>query len=141
MTETSNGETPIAEAAAMKILYVEDNDDNVYMLKMRLELTDQFEVLVAEDGEKGCAMAAAEHPDLILMDLELPGLDGWEATRRLKDNAATRDIPIIALSAHALAGSREKALAAGCDEFDTKPVEFDRLLAKIRRLAPRFRSS
>jgi two-component system, cell cycle response regulator DivK len=134
MTQTPNGETPIAEAAVIKILYVEDNDDNVYMLKMRLELTDQFEVLVAEDGEKGCAMAAAEHPDLILMDLELPGLDGWEATRRLKDNPATRDIPIIALSAHALAGSREKALAAGCDEFDTKPVEFDRLLAKVRRL-------
>jgi CheY-like chemotaxis protein len=141
MTETPNGDTPIAEAAVIKILYVEDNDDNVYMLKMRLELTDQFEVLVAEDGEKGCAMAAAEHPDLILMDLELPGLDGWEATRRLKDNPATRDIPIIALSAHALAGSREKALAAGCDEFDTKPVEFDRLLAKVRRLAPRSQSS
>jgi CheY-like chemotaxis protein len=134
MTEMSNGETPIAEAAVIKLLYVEDNDDNVYMLKMRLELTDQFEVLVAEDGEKGCAVAAAEHPDLILMDLELPGLDGWEATRRLKENPATRDIPIIALSAHALAGSREKALAAGCDEFDTKPVEFDRLLGKIRRL-------
>jgi CheY-like chemotaxis protein len=134
MTKTSDGEAPIAEAAVMRILYVEDNDDNVYMLKMRLELTDQFEVLVAEDGEKGCAIAAAEHPDLILMDLELPGLDGWEATRRLKDNPATRDIPIIALSAHALAGSREKALAAGCDEFDTKPVEFDRLLGKIRRL-------
>jgi CheY-like chemotaxis protein len=141
MTETSNGDTPMAEAAVTRILYVEDNDDNVYMLKMRLELTDQFEVLVAEDGEKGCAMAAAEHPDLILMDLELPGLDGWEATRRLKDNPATRDIPIIALSAHALAGSREKALAAGCDEFDTKPVEFDRLLAKVRRLAPRSQSS
>jgi CheY-like chemotaxis protein len=134
MTEMSNGETPIAEAAVIKLLYVEDNDDNVYMLKMRLELTDQFEVLVAEDGEKGCAVAAAEHPDLILMDLELPGLDGWEATRRLKENPATRDIPIIALSAHALAGSREKALVAGCDEFDTKPVEFDRLLGKIRRL-------
>ena len=134
MSEMSNGETPSAEAAVTRILYVEDNDDNVYMLKMRLELTDQFEVLVAEDGEKGCAMAAAEHPDLILMDLELPGLDGWEATRRLKGNPATRDIPIIALSAHALAGSREKALAAGCDEFDTKPVEFDRLLGKIRRL-------
>ena len=125
----------------IRILYVEDNDDNVYMLKMRLELTDQFEVLVAEDGEKGCAMAAAEHPDLILMDLELPGLDGWEATRRLKDNPATRDIPIIALSAHALAGSREKALAAGCDEFDTKPVEFDRLLTKVRRLVPRLQDS
>jgi two-component system cell cycle response regulator DivK len=134
MTETPNHETPIVEAAVIKILYVEDNDDNVYMLKMRLELTGEFEVLVAEDGEKGCAMAAAERPGLILMDLELPGLDGWEATRRLKGNPATREIPIIALSAHALAGSREKALAAGCDEFDTKPVEFDRLLAKVRRL-------
>ena len=117
-----------------RILYVEDNDDNVYMLKMRLELLDDFEVLVAEDGEKGCEAAAAEKPDLILMDLELPVIDGWEATRRLKANPETRDIPVIALSAHALAGSREKALAAGCDEFDTKPVEFDRLLTKIKRL-------
>jgi CheY-like chemotaxis protein len=117
-----------------RILYVEDNDDNVYMLKMRLELTDEFEVLVAEDGERGCAMAELERPDLILMDLELPVIDGWEATRRLKANPATRDIPIIALSAHALAGAREKALAAGCDEFDTKPVEFDRLLEKVRGL-------
>src|SRR6201982_2496891 len=110
-----------------KVLYVEDNDDNVYMLKMRLELLDDFEVVTAEDGEKGCAMGLSEHPDIILMDLEMPGVDGWEATRRLKANPQTRDIPIIALSAHALAGSREKALAAGCDEFDTKPVEFDRL--------------
>jgi CheY-like chemotaxis protein len=118
----------------IRILYVEDNDDNVYMLKMRLELLDEFEVLVAEDGEKGCAMAAAERPDLILMDLELPGVDGWEATRRLKSNPDTKSIPIIALSAHALAGSREKAIAAGCDEFDTKPVEFDRLMGKVRSL-------
>jgi CheY-like chemotaxis protein len=117
-----------------RILYVEDNDDNVYMLKMRLELTDEYEVLVAEDGERGCEMAAQEKPDLILMDLELPGVDGWEATRRLKANPDTRAIPIIALSAHALAGSREKALAAGCDEFDTKPVEFDRLMGKVRKL-------
>jgi two-component system cell cycle response regulator DivK len=117
-----------------KVLYVEDNDDNVYMLKMRLELLDDFEVVTAEDGEKGCAMALSEHPDIILMDLEMPGVDGWEATRRLKANPQTRDIPIIALSAHALAGSREKALAAGCDEFDTKPVEFERLLATLRRL-------
>ena len=117
-----------------KILYVEDNDDNVYMLKMRLELLDEFEVLTAEDGEKGCAMAAAERPDIVLMDLEMPGIDGWEATRRLKSNPETRDIPVIALSAHALAGSREKALAAGCDEFDTKPVEFDRLVATVRRV-------
>ena len=117
-----------------RILYVEDNDDNVYMLKMRLELTDEYEVLVAEDGERGCEMAAQEKPDLILMDLELPGVDGWEATRRLKANPETRVIPVIALSAHALAGSREKALAAGCDEFDTKPVEFERLMGKVRKL-------
>ena len=117
-----------------KILYVEDNDDNVYMLQMRLEMLDEFEVLVAEDGAKGCAVAAAERPDLILMDLEMPGVDGWEATRRLKADPGTRDIPVIALSAHALAGTREKALAAGCDEFDTKPVEFDRLVATMRRL-------
>jgi CheY-like chemotaxis protein len=117
-----------------RILYVEDNDDNVYMLKMRLELTDDFEVLVAEDGERGCVMAEAERPDLILMDLELPVIDGWEAARRLKSNPSTSGIPIIALSAHALAGAREKALAAGCDDFDTKPVEFDRLLEKMRGL-------
>ena len=91
-------------------------------------------MLTAEDGEKGCDMAAAERPDLVLMDLEMPGIDGWEATRRLKSNPETRDIPVIALSAHALAGSREKALAAGCDEFDTKPIEFDRLLATMRRV-------
>ena len=118
----------------IKLLYVEDNDDNVYMLKMRLELLDEFEVLVAENGEIGCAKAVAEKPDVIVMDLELPVVDGWEATRRLKNNPATRDIPIIALSAHALAGSREKALAAGCNEFDTKPVDFDRLVTNIRRL-------
>jgi CheY-like chemotaxis protein len=117
-----------------KVLYVEDNDDNIYMLKMRLELLDEFEVLTAEDGERGCDMAAAEQPDIILMDLEMPGIDGWEATRRLKSNPQTHDIPIIALSAHALAGSREKALAAGCDEFDTKPIEFDRLVATMRRV-------
>jgi two-component system cell cycle response regulator DivK len=118
----------------IKILYIEDNDDNVYMLKMRLELLDGYEVLAAEDGEKGCELAASERPDLILMDLEMPIIDGWEATRRLKTNPQTRDIPIIALSAHALAGAREKALAAGCDEFDTKPIEFDRLVATIQRL-------
>jgi CheY-like chemotaxis protein len=118
----------------IKVLYIEDNDDNIYMLKMRLELLDEFEVLTAEDGEKGCEMAAAERPDIVLMDLEMPGIDGWEATRRLKSSPDTRDIPVIALSAHALAGSREKALAAGCDEFDTKPVEFDRLVATLRRV-------
>src|SRR5215510_1336914 len=117
-----------------KVLYVEDNDDNVFMLKMRLELLGDFEVLTAEDGEKGCEMAAAERPDIILMDLEMPVADGWEATRRLKGNPQTRDIPVIALSAHALAGEREKALAAGCNEFDTKPIEFDRLVATLRRI-------
>jgi CheY-like chemotaxis protein len=117
-----------------KVLYIEDNDDNVYMLKMRLELLGDFEVITAENGEKGCEMTADEHPDIILMDLEMPVVDGWEATRRLKSNAQTREIPIIALSAHALAGEREKAIAAGCDEFDVKPVEFDRLLDKIRKL-------
>jgi two-component system cell cycle response regulator DivK len=117
-----------------KVLYVEDNDDNVYMLKMRLELLGDFEVVAAEDGEKGCAMVLSERPDLILMDLEMPRVDGWEATRRLKADPQTRDIPIIALSAHALAGEREKALAAGCDEFDTKPIEFERLVATLRRV-------
>jgi CheY-like chemotaxis protein len=117
-----------------KVLYVEDNDDNVYMLKMRLELLADFEVLAAENGEKGCEMAVSDRPDVILMDLEMPVIDGWEATRRLKGNPQTRDIPVIALSAHALAGEREKALAAGCDEFDTKPIEFERLVATIRRV-------
>lgn len=122
--------------AMKKILYIEDNDDNVYMLKMRLELAGDFEVVVAEDGQKGCDAAVAEKPNLILMDLDLPIVDGWEAARRLKSDPGTRAIPIIALSAHVLAGSRETALAAGCDDFDTKPVDFDRLLDKIRRLLP-----
>jgi len=117
-----------------RVLYVEDNDDNLYMLKMRLELLGDFEVLSAEDGAKGCAMASSEAPDLILMDLEMPVVDGWEAARRLKSNPQTRAIPIIGLSAHALAGEREKAIAAGCDEYDQKPVDFDRLVATMRRL-------
>ena len=118
----------------LRILYVEDNEGSAYMLRMRLELTDEFEVLVAEDGEKGSEIAAAKRPDLILMDLEMPVVDGWEATRRLKSKPETHDMPVIGLSAHALAGEREKAFAAGCEEFDTKPVEFDRLLGKIRKL-------
>jgi two-component system, cell cycle response regulator DivK len=118
----------------IKLLYVEDNEDNVYMLKMRLELLGDFEVLAAEDGEKGCEMALSEQPDIILMDLEMPVIDGWEATRRIKKDPKTQDIPVIALSAHALAGEREKAIASGCDEFDTKPIEFERLLATVRRL-------
>jgi CheY-like chemotaxis protein len=116
-----------------KILYVEDNDDNVYMLRGRLTRAG-FAVAVATDGEQGVAMAVSEAPDLILMDLSLPVLDGWEATRRLKGAPATRPIPVIALSAHAMEGDRAKALAAGCDDYDTKPVDFPRLLQKIRAL-------
>ena len=116
-----------------KILYVEDNDDNVYMLRGRLTRAG-FEVAVATDGEQGVAMAASEAPDLILMDLSLPVLDGWEATRRLKSAPDTRPIPIIALSAHAMAGDRAKAIDAGCDDYDTKPVDLPRLLGKIRTL-------
>jgi CheY-like chemotaxis protein len=116
-----------------KILYVEDNDDNVYMLRGRLTRAG-FEVAVATDGEQGVAMAASVGPDLIVMDLSLPGLDGWEASRRLKEAPGTRGIPIIALSAHAMEGDRAKAIAAGCDDYDTKPVDFPRLLGKIRAL-------
>jgi CheY-like chemotaxis protein len=116
-----------------KILYVEDNDDNVYMLRSRLARAG-FTVVVAGDGEQGVAMAAAEAPALILMDLSLPVLDGWEATRRLKAAPETAMIPVIALSAHAMEGERARALAAGCDDFDTKPIDFPRLLDKIRAL-------
>ena len=119
----------------MKILYVEDNDDNIYVLKKRLTRAGHT-VLIAMDGEQGIAMARADQPDLILMDLSLPVLDGWEATRRLKAAAETRDIPVIALSAHAMTGDREKALASGCEDFDTKPVDFGRLAAKIHALLP-----
>ena len=117
----------------MKILYVEDNEDNIYVLKNRL-LRAGFAVLVATDGAQGVAMAAAERPDVVIMDLGLPVLDGWEATRRLTAAAETAAIPVIALSAHAMSGDREKALAAGCDDFDTKPVELPRLLGKIETL-------
>jgi len=120
----------------VRILYVEDNDDNIYVVKNRFTRAG-FTVLIATDGEQGVAMAAAERPDLILMDLRLPVLDGWEATRRIKAQPETRHIPIIALSAHAMAGDREKALAAGCDDFDTKPVELPRLLEKVRALLPK----
>jgi CheY-like chemotaxis protein len=119
----------------MKILYVEDNEDNVYMLKNRLTRAG-FTVIVATDGAEGVAMAASEQPDLVLMDLSLPGMDGEEATRRIKADPATKRIPVIALTANAMAGDREKALAAGCDDFDTKPVELERLLGKIRALTP-----
>jgi len=115
----------------MKILYVEDNDDNILMLTRRLSRVG-FTIVVATDGAMGVTMAENEKPDLILMDLSLPVIDGWEATRRLKANPATRQIPVIALTAHAMSGDEEKALAAGCDDFDTKPVDLQRLLGKIR---------
>ena len=114
----------------MKILYVEDNEDNIYMLSRRLKRKG-CEVVIAGDGVAGIEAARREKPALILMDLSLPKLDGWEATRQLKADADTSASPIIALSAHALEGEREKALDAGCDDFDTKPVEFARLMGKI----------
>jgi two-component system cell cycle response regulator DivK len=121
----------------VKILLVEDNEMNRDMLSRRL-IRRGYEVVMAVDGEAGVAMAGSERPACILMDMSLPGLDGWEATRRIKADPATRAIPVIALTAHAMAGDREKALAAGCNDFDTKPIELDRLLAKIAALlAPR----
>ena len=115
----------------MKILYVEDNDDNVYMLKNRLTRAG-FTVIIAPDGEQGIAMATSEQPDLILMDLTLRDIDGEEATA----DPTTKRIPVIALTANAMTGDKEEALAAGCDDYDTKPVDMPRLLGKIRTLAP-----
>jgi CheY-like chemotaxis protein len=116
-----------------KILYVEDNEDNVYVLRNRLA-RHGYTILIASDGAQGVSMAATEQPEIILMDLSLPVLDGWEATRRIKAGEGTRRIPVIALTAHAMAGDREKALAAGCDDFDTKPVDINRLIEKIQAL-------
>jgi CheY-like chemotaxis protein len=117
-----------------RVLYIEHDDDNLYMLKMRLERVADFEVLAAEDSEEGCRLAVTERPDVILLDLEMPGVDRWEPVRRLKDDARTGDIPIIGMSAYALDSEREQAIARGCDEFDVKPVEFDSLVATIRRV-------
>jgi two-component system, cell cycle response regulator DivK len=116
-----------------RLLYVEDNEMNRDMLSRRLQRRG-FEVLIAGDGEQGVTLAAAEKPDLILMDMSLPVLDGWEATRRIKAAPDTRHIPIIGLTAHAMAADRDKCLEAGCDDYDTKPVELGRLLEKIERL-------
>jgi two-component system, cell cycle response regulator DivK len=116
-----------------RLLYVEDNEMNRDMLSRRLRRRG-FEVLIAADGEQGVAMATAEKPDLILMDMSLPVLDGWEATRRLKAAPDTKGIPVIGLTAHAMATDRDKCLEAGCDDYDTKPVELGRLLEKIERL-------
>jgi two-component system cell cycle response regulator DivK len=119
-----------------KILLVEDNDMNRDMLSRRLA-RNGFEVVVAVDGQEGVAMAASARPDLILMDMSLPVLDGWEATRRVKTDPRTAAIPVIALTAHAMRQDEEKALAAGCDSFDTKPVDLPRLLQKIAILLPK----
>jgi two-component system cell cycle response regulator DivK len=116
-----------------KILLVEDNEMNRDMLSRRL-IRRGFEVVLATDGQEGVAMAAQEAPDLILMDMSLPVTDGWEATRLIRANGGCRTIPIIALTAHAMAGDRDRALAAGCDDYDTKPVDFERLLGKIANL-------
>jgi CheY-like chemotaxis protein len=118
-----------------KILLVEDNEMNRDMLSRRLT-RNGFTVVIAVDGQQGVEMATRERPDLILMDLSLPVMDGWEATRRVKADPATRAIPVIALTANALVEDREKAMAAGCDDFDTKPVELPRLLEKIRAKLP-----
>jgi CheY-like chemotaxis protein len=123
----------------MKILYVEDNEDNVFMLKNRLSRAG-YTVVIATDGAQGVAMALSERPDLILMDLSLPVLDGWEATRQIKAAPETKHIPVIALTAHAMTGDREKAMSAGCDDFDTKPIELPRLLGKIKAFAERMGS-
>ncbi|MEE8352090.1 MAG: response regulator [Rhodospirillales bacterium] len=116
-----------------KILLVEDNEMNRDMLERRL-LRKGFQVILAANGEEGISRAAEDSPDLILMDLSLPGIDGWEATRQIKSDDKTAVIPIIALTAHAMTGDREKALAAGCDDYDSKPVELERLLGKMQRL-------
>lgn len=116
-----------------KILLVEDNEMNRDMLSRRL-VRKGFAVVEAVDGQQGVDMARTESPDLILMDMSLPVIDGWEATQRLKNSGDTRHIPVIALTAHAMSGDREKALAAGCDDYDTKPIDLARLLEKMERL-------
>ncbi len=121
------------ERRVAKILLVEDNEMNSDMLSRRLTRKG-FDVTVAVDGIEALSLAAGDRPDLILMDMSLPGMDGWEATRRIKAAPETNHIPVIALTAHAMSDDREKALEAGCDDYDTKPVEFERLLGKIGRL-------
>ncbi|MGB6851856.1 MAG: response regulator, partial [Thermoanaerobaculia bacterium] len=116
-----------------KILLIEDNEMNRDMLSRRLTRKG-FEIAIAEDGERGVEMAQSESPSLILMDISLPVMDGYEATRQIKVNPDTRSIPIIALTAHAMSGDREKCLEAGCDEYETKPVDLPRLLEKIEKL-------
>jgi two-component system, cell cycle response regulator DivK len=116
-----------------KVLLVEDNEMNRDMLSRRLTRRG-FEVVFAMDGKQGVDLARSEKPDIILMDMSLPVMDGWEATRRVKSDDATRSMPVIGLTAHAMSGDREKAIEAGCDDYDTKPIELDRLIGKIERL-------
>jgi two-component system, cell cycle response regulator DivK len=123
----------MSTSAARKILLIEDNEMSRDMLSRRLE-RQGYAVVSAQDGSEGVRLAREEHPDLILMDLSLPVLDGWGASQRLKSDEATRSIPVIALTAHAMAGDEARARAAGCDDFDTKPVDLSRLLAKINAL-------
>jgi CheY-like chemotaxis protein len=120
----------------LKLLLVEDNEMNRDMLSRRL-IRRGYEVLLAEDGGQGLEMARSSLPDLILMDMSLPVIDGWEATRQLKASAETRHIPVIGLTAHAMAGDREQAIAAGCDEYETKPIDLDRLIGKVEALLPK----
>lgn len=119
------------ESNLATILYIEDNDDNLFMLTRRLRRRG-YDVLAARDGKAGVQAALDSRPDLILMDLVLPVLDGWAATRELKSLPETREIPVIAVSSHAMSGDREKALAAGCDDYHTKPIDFERLVTAIR---------
>jgi two-component system, cell cycle response regulator DivK len=116
-----------------KVLVVEDNEMNRDMLSRRL-MRRGFQVIFAVDGQQGVDLARSERPDIILMDMSLPVVDGWEATRRVKSDDATRGVPVIGLTAHAMAGDREKAIEAGCDDYDTKPVELERLIGKMERL-------
>jgi CheY-like chemotaxis protein len=129
--------TKTASGTMTKVLYIEHDDDNLYMLKMRLERVGDFEVLPSDDSEEGCTLAVTERPDVILMDLEMPVGDRWEVVRRLKKDAQTGHIPIIGLSAYALDRERETAIATGCDEFAVKPIEFESMVASIRRVVPK----
>jgi two-component system cell cycle response regulator DivK len=116
-----------------KVLLIEDNEMDRDLLSRRL-IRRGFQVVFAMDGQQGVDLARSERPDIILMDMSLPVIDGWEATRRVKADDATRGVPVIGLTAHVMSGDREKAIEAGCDDYDTKPVEFDRLIGKIERL-------
>ena len=133
MLNASRDDQAYCREHSMKILYAEDDESSAYMLQKRLQRRG-YEVILAHNGEEGIALAQNEHPDLIVMDLGMPVLDGWEATRQLRNLLGTASIPIVALSSYAMPDDREKALIAGCNDFDTKPVNFARLLAKIEAL-------